>query len=160
MRQEVSLQHWCVFQKSRAFQSRREWRVALNPQVFALSVGARNDRPYESSKSCSHLQQAKRMGWAPLHSSPCIHFPGLLFLSPATEVTAIEASWHRCACRRVARSVQRFCAFVIGTWSQEVGVPFWAFASRRNPCPPWTAKYVGPLLKHARGFFCRLFFHR
>ena len=80
-----------------------------------MSAGARTDRPHESSKSCSHLQQANPVRWTPLHSSPCIHFPGLLLLSPATEAT--EASWHRCACRRVARRVQRFCAFVIETWS-------------------------------------------
>ena len=62
------------------------------------------------------------MKWTLLHSSPCIHFPCLLWWSPATD--AIEASWHRCACRRVARSVQRFCASVIGTWSQEVSCSF------------------------------------
>ena len=110
--------------------------MALNQQVFALSVWARTDRPHEISKSCSHLQQANPVGWTPLHSSPCIHFPGLLLLSPATDVTAIKASWHRCACRRVARRIQRFCASVIGTWPQErcrsvscTGVPMRA---RRN----------------------------
>ena len=82
-----SLKFFC----SSAFHSGRGCAVASHPTLKAFSPSSRVDLPYESTKSCSRLQQAKRAECTPLVS---VHFSILLLLTPPTVITTMEHLCH------------------------------------------------------------------